>query len=141
MSRVSLHAFDTGVEEAARIGQRLGVAVRQIKVHHFPDGESLVTVVPSEATVIVYASLDHPNERMMDLLLAAEALCRNGATRLVLVAPYLCYMRQDKAFHEGEAISQRLLGDLLGRRFDRIITIDSHLHRVNSLAEIGRAHV
>ena len=136
MSRVSLHAFDTGVEEAARIGQRLGVAVRQIKVHHFPDGESLVTVVPSEATVIVYASLDHPNERMMDLLLAAEALRHNGATRLVLVAPYLCYMRQDKAFHEGEAISQRLLGDLLGRRFDRIITIDSHLHRVNSLAEV-----
>ena len=132
MSRLSLHAFDTGLEEAGRIGQRLGVAVRPVKVHHFPDGESLVTVVPSESTVVIYASLDHPNERMMDLLLAAEALRRNGATRLVLVAPYLCYMRQDKAFHEGEAISQRLLGDLLGRKFDRIVTIRSNLRPSNS---------
>ena len=35
--------------------------------------------------------------------------------RLVLVAPYLCYMRQDTAFHEGEAISQKVIGPLLRR--------------------------
>ena len=49
------------------------------------------------------------------LLFAAEALRRGGAKRLVLLAPYLCYMRQDAAFHEGEAISQKVIGALLAR--------------------------
>ena len=50
---------------------------------------------------------------MIALLFAAEALRREGAQRLMLVAPYLCYMRQDAAFHEGEAISQRVIGGLI----------------------------
>ncbi|MFZ3033483.1 MAG: ribose-phosphate diphosphokinase [Parvibaculum sp.] len=136
MSGLSLHAFKGGMEEAARIARRLGVVLHPIDVHCFPDGESLVTVSPPQSSAIVYASLDHPNERLMDLLLAAEALRRNGVNRLVLVAPYLCYMRQDKAFHDGEAISQHVMGRLLGGTFDRIVTIDPHLHRVKTIGEV-----
>ena len=33
----------------------------------------------------------------------------------ILLAPYLCYMRQDTAFHEGEAISQKVVGALIAR--------------------------
>ena len=54
--------------------------------------------------------LDRPNDKLIALLFAAEALRREGAKRLVLVAPYLCYMRQDAAFQEGEAISQKVVG-------------------------------
>ncbi len=60
-------------------------------------------------------SLDRPNDKLIALLFAAEALRRGGARRLVLVAPYLCYMRQDAAFHAGEAISQKVIGPLLAR--------------------------
>jgi ribose-phosphate pyrophosphokinase len=66
-----------------------------------------VTVGPSSPTVIIYAPLDRPNDKLLAILFAAEALRRGGTKRLVLVAPYLCYMRQDAAFHAGEAISQR----------------------------------
>ena len=65
---------------------------------------------------IIYAPLDRPNEKLLAILFAAEALRRNGASRLVLLAPYLCYMRQDTAFHEGEAISQKVVGRLLAQR-------------------------
>jgi ribose-phosphate pyrophosphokinase len=44
-------------------------------------------------------------------------------------------MRQDKAFHPGEAVSQRIVGTLLARYFDALITVDSHLHRVHCLQE------
>ena len=79
------------------------------------------------------APLDQPNEKLIALLFAAEALRREGARRLVLVAPYLAYMRQDAAFHAGEAISQRVVGDMFARTFDRIVTVDAHLHRTATL--------
>ncbi len=94
--------------EAARLAARLGVSTHDNRGASFPDGELRVTVGPAAATTIVYASLDHPNDKLLALLFAAEALRRGGAQRLVLVAPYLCYMRQDAAFHDGEAISQKV---------------------------------
>jgi ribose-phosphate pyrophosphokinase len=123
---------------AARLGVGLGVGLGfdEIGVHRFPDGELRITVGPAAATTILYIPLDQPNEKLIALLLAAEALRRNGARRLVLVAPYLCYMRQDAAFHPGEAISQRAVGRLLATMMDRIITVDAHLHRTPDIADV-----
>jgi ribose-phosphate pyrophosphokinase len=123
--------------EARRLATRLHIAADEIIVHTFPDGEIKVTVAtPAAATTIVYAPLDRPNDKLLALMLAAEALRREGARRLVLVAPYLCYMRQDSAFHPGEAISQKVVGRLLASVFDRIVTVDAHLHRTASIANV-----
>jgi ribose-phosphate pyrophosphokinase len=54
----------------------------------------------------------------------------------VLLAPYLAYMRQDIAFQPGEAVSQRHVAGLLARLFDAVVTVDPHLHRINSLDEV-----
>jgi hypothetical protein len=54
---------------------------------------------------------------------------------LTLVAPYLAYMRQDIAFHPGEAVSQRIVGPFLASLFDAVVTVDPHLHRVATLQE------
>ena len=61
---------------------------------------------------------------------------REGANRLILVAPYLCYMRQDAAFRRGEAISQRVVGRLLSQVVDRVTTVDAHLHRTTEIKSI-----
>lgn len=110
--------------------------VLPVKVHRFPDGESLVTVEGKANTAFLYRSLDDPNAKLVELLLAASALRDGGASRIILVAPYLAYMRQDVAFREGEAVSQRVIGRLLADHFDGIITVDPHLHRVRSLGEV-----
>jgi ribose-phosphate pyrophosphokinase len=107
-----------------------------INQHSFPDGEIRVTVGPVSPTAIIYASLDHPNDKLVALLFAAEALRRGGCKRIVLLSPYLCYMRQDVSFREGEAISQRAVGRLLAGIADRIITVDAHLHRTHELAMV-----
>jgi ribose-phosphate pyrophosphokinase len=85
---------------------------------------------------IIYASLDRPNEKLIALTIAAEALRRGGAKRLVLLAPYLCYMRQDTAFHEGEAIGQKAIGALIAGCIDRVITVDAHLHRTHDIRAV-----
>jgi ribose-phosphate pyrophosphokinase len=45
-------------------------------------------------------------------------------------------MRQDTAFHEGEAISQRAIGAMLVRCVDRIVTVDAHLHRTPDIGAV-----
>jgi ribose-phosphate pyrophosphokinase len=107
-----------------------------IAQHSFPDGEIRVTMAAVSPTSIIYASLDQPNDKLIALLLAAEALRRGGCKRIVLLAPYLCYMRQDAAFRQGEAISQKAIGRLLASIADRIITVDAHLHRTHDIASV-----
>ena len=53
-----------------------------------------------------------------------------------LVAPYLAYMRQDKQFQPGEAVTSRTVARLLSDSFDWLMSIDPHLHRYKSLSEI-----
>jgi ribose-phosphate pyrophosphokinase len=123
-------------EEAHRLADKAGVDCADVEVHRFPDGESRVRLpetLPSR--VVFYTSLDDANRRLIELELAAATALQLGARTLTLVAPYLCYMRQDVAFHPGEAVSQRIVGALLARHFDTLITVDPHLHRTPRLAD------
>lgn len=133
---LSLHYFADQAEPAIRLAQQMNCPVQEIMTHNFPDGEVKVTVAAVTETILLYTSLDHPNGRLISLALAASALRDNGARRIVLVAPYLCYMRQDMAFKPGEAVSQRVIGAFLAGYFDRIVTVDPHLHRTPDLQTI-----
>ncbi|TFV41467.1 ribose-phosphate pyrophosphokinase [Bradyrhizobium frederickii] len=136
MSTIALQTLPGGRDAAKRLAGRLGLSCSEIAVHRFPDGELRIAVAPAADTTLLYAPLDQPNDKLIALLFAAEALRRGGAKRLVLVAPYLSYMRQDAAFHAGEAISQRAMGDLLARTVDRIVTVDAHLHRTPDIRSV-----
>jgi ribose-phosphate pyrophosphokinase len=132
-----LHAFPDSLVFARKLGGALGRPVERIALHHFPDWESLVRVRATPgAPAIVVRSLDDPNAKLVELLLAADALRRAGASELTLVSPYLAYMRQDRVFTPGEPISQRVVGALLGGAFDRVLTVEAHLHRVKKLGEV-----
>ncbi len=124
---------------ATELATRLELKCGEIELHRFPDGESRVRV-PAELPrhVIICRTLDRPDKKLIELLLAASAARDNGAINLTLVAPYLCYMRQDKAFHAGEAVSQQSIGALLGTIFDAVLTVDPHLHRIERLEQAVR---
>jgi ribose-phosphate pyrophosphokinase len=136
VSKTVIQSLPSGAGDTGRLAARFGLGFHEIGLHRFPDGELRVTVGPAAPTTIIYAPLDRPNDKLIALLLATEALRRAGATRLVLLAPYLCYMRQDTAFHEGEAISQRAVGRLIATIVDRVITVDAHLHRTQDIGAV-----
>ena len=46
------------------------------------------------------------------------------------------YMRQDKRFEPGEAITSQLFAKFLSNWLDYLITVDPHLHRVHHLSKI-----
>jgi ribose-phosphate pyrophosphokinase len=113
-----------------------GLNFAEIELHRFPDGESLLRLPEYlPACVVIYRSLDRANEKLVELALAACTARELGANKITLVAPYLCYMRQDKAFHPGEAVSQHIVGNMLASWFDALVTVDPHLHRVHHLEQ------
>lgn len=123
---------------AARLAGECGGEVGRLDLHRFPDGECLVRILSnvSGREVALVCTLANPDPQVLGLLFAADA-CRDlGCSRVTLVAPYLAYMRQDKQFKPGEAVSSRSFARTISGRFDRLVTVDPHLHRYASLAEL-----
>ena len=135
-SETLLLHFAEDEASATRIAQAANMAMARIERHRFPDGELKLRLPPQlPPHVVLLRTLDHPNEKLVELLLVARTARQLGATHLTLVAPYLAYMRQDIAFNPGEVVSQRVVGAFLAGLFDAVITVDPHLHRVATLEE------
>lgn len=124
--------------EQAVLAASLGWPVGQWEWRHFPDGESYVRVhsAVQGQQVGILCSLNQPDAKLLPLVFLASALRQQGAARITLVAPYLAYMRQDIAFHTGEAVTSEIFAPLLSRYVDALVTIDPHLHRHASLEAI-----
>ncbi len=86
--------------------------------------------------VVLVTSLDHPDESFLTLQFTACTIREMKPNRIMLVAPYLSYLRQDTRFHPGEAITSKYYARLLSNCIDVLITVDPHLHRYKKLDEI-----
>jgi ribose-phosphate pyrophosphokinase len=130
-------AFDDEAPLAQSLAAALGWSCERIDRHRFPDGETRLRLPPQlPPQVALLRGLQQPNEKLTELLLAAAGARELGAKKLMLVSPYLAYMRQDIAFTPGEVVSQRHLGRLLAAYFDAVVTVDPHLHRVATMDEV-----
>jgi ribose-phosphate pyrophosphokinase len=85
---------------------------------------------------VILCSLNRPDAKTLPLIFLARTLKEIGATKVTLVAPYLGYMRQDKRFQEGEAVTSDIFAHLLSPYIDALITVDPHLHRHHAMKEI-----
>lgn len=110
----------------------------EITVHSFPDGETLVKLDTAVAgkDVLLLCTLDRPDEKATALMFFAKTAKELGAKSVRLIAPYLGYMRQDKRFHDGEAITSNIFAAFLSQHFDSLVTVDPHLHRHKNMNEI-----
>ena len=123
---------------AQSIAQSGDFELGQIEIRRFPDGETYLRhLSPLKGrSVVLVCTLDHPDAKLVPLLFAASAAREHGAQRVGLVAPYLAYMRQDRQFRAGEAVSARLFAAQLSANFDWLVTVEPHLHRIASLSEV-----
>ncbi|MBN1803017.1 MAG: ribose-phosphate diphosphokinase [Candidatus Lokiarchaeota archaeon] len=102
--------------------QILGVKIaKELGINHilstqtkiFADGENYLrldledeTVVQGSETIIVQSTgpsaSGNQNARLFELLMMISAVKRMGASKIIVVIPYLAYARQDKIFRPGE---------------------------------------
>ena len=119
---------------AEQIGSEKGEAI----IRQFPDGETYVRIESdvSGKQVVLVCTLDHPDQKLLPLYFLSKTAKSLGAQNVLLIAPYLAYMRQDKRFQPGEGITSEYFAALVSQFANAMITIDPHLHRRSSLAEI-----
>jgi ribose-phosphate pyrophosphokinase len=94
------------------------------------------TSLNRQTVVIVQSFHPDPDHSLLEVIFAAETARDLGARKVMLVAPYLAYMRQDKRFKSGEAISSKIMAKLVNASCDKILTIDPHLHRYQTMGEL-----
>ncbi len=121
-----------------KISQQIGGKVGKLVIRQFPDEETYVKIESDvkDANVIIVASLDRPNTKIIPLVFVANTAKDLGAKRVTILATYLAYMRQDKMFTQGEGVTSQYFASLLSLCVDELITVDPHLHRRKSLNEI-----
>jgi ribose-phosphate pyrophosphokinase len=107
-------------------------------LRRFPDGETYLRIDSDvrDRAVALVCTLHQPDARFLPLAFMADTLRDLGAHSIGLVTPYLAYMRQDRRFKPGEALTSSSFARLLSGQFDWLVTVDPHLHRRRSLAEI-----
>jgi len=77
----------------------------------------------------------HPSD-IIKILMAKDALDRQGYTRVDLVMPYIPYARQDRVCNPGEAFSLKVFCDLINNaNFQRVTVFDPHSDVAPALLE------
>lgn len=123
---------------ARELAARLCVAVVVPEVRQFPDGELYVRIEADVAghEVILVGSLHGRGDTFLRIAFLADTARDLGASRVGLVAPYLAYLRQDDRFRSGEGVTARYFGRLMSQVVDWLVTVDPHLHRLDSLERV-----
>ena len=133
----SVVAIPGSEDHAGKLARALGVELVEPELRRFPDGELYVRLPKAAEHVVLCGSLyPAPAERFMELALIAGTARDLGAKRVGLVAPYLAFMRQDAAFADGEGVTARYFARLVSGVIDWMVTVDPHLHRLPSLANV-----
>ncbi|MFN8406329.1 MAG: ribose-phosphate pyrophosphokinase [Sphingobacteriaceae bacterium] len=120
------------------LAEKCGAVLGKLTIRSFPDKETYIRVESDvkEKQVILVCTLNYPDEKLLALYYLTHTVKELGAKSVCLVAPYLAYMRQDKRFQPGEAVTSTYFAKLISSFVDSLITIDPHLHRRSALGEI-----
>lgn len=126
------------IELGQALIRQLGFAEGLLEHRRFPDNETYLRICSpvSGRRVYLLCSLNDPDAKTNFVFFFSRTVKELGAARVDLIAPYLGYMRQDKRFHEGEAVTSTHYAQLISSVVDGLMTIDPHLHRHKSMQEI-----
>ena len=110
-------------------------------VGQFSDGEIQIDILDNirgRDVFIVQSVCPPSNDNLMELLLLIDACKRSAAGRIVAIAPYLGYARQDRRpRHARTPISARLVADMISvAGADHVVTVDIHADQIVGFFDI-----
>lgn len=124
---------------AKRVARKLKATYSEITVKDFPDEESYVKLKksPKGKKLSIFNSFAREqNDRLIESILAAGIGKDYKAKKIILVAPYFPYLRQDTHFEKFDSFSIKHIKSILDN-FDLILTVDPHLQRIKNIKKIS----
>lgn len=127
------------------IADYLGTTVGPMVIKNFADGEIYVQVkesVRGDDVFIVQPLCNPVNENLMELLIIIDAFKRASAKSITAVIPYYGYARQDRKTSGREAITAKLVADLLTTAgASRVLAMDLHTGQIQGFFNILVDHI
>ena len=125
-----------------KIAQELGIEAINTEIKKFPDGENYLrinledeTIIADKEVIIIQStgpsSSGNQNSRLMELFMIIDSVKRMGASKIIVIVPYLAYARQDKIFRPGESQFANVIFRILNSfGIDELYTVDIHAPEV-----------
>ncbi|MDR0899277.1 MAG: ribose-phosphate pyrophosphokinase [Lactobacillaceae bacterium] len=134
---------------AQKISERLGIPLAKQNLDRFADGEIRFNLDDSVRGANVYIiqstsaeGNNSVNDAWMELYISIDALRRASAHSINIIMPYYGYARQDRKARSREAITSRMVADLLERvGADRLVALDLHATQIQGFFDIPVDHL
>lgn len=125
---------------AREVAERMGVGLGQATTRRLPDSEihvMLDEVVRDQEIFIIQPCSEPVNENLVELLLYLDAFRRASAHKITAVVPYFPYARQERMAQGREAISARVVANMLENMgAGRVIYVDIHSRAIQGFFNI-----
>jgi len=121
------------------LADELKCGVVEPEMRRFPDGDLYVRCaeeLDKETAVILQTPFTDP--MIVEHRLVQDAVSNAGAERVISIAPYMSYSRQDKPFKRGESASAFPVLDWLASGCDELVLVDAH--NPDIIGEGGKIH-
>ena len=145
MSNLKVFSGSANLPLAQEICDHLGVALGQVKLKRFSDGEvnfQILENVRGTDVFLIQPTSPPVNENLMELLIMIDAFKRSSAQRITAVIPYYGYARQDRKDKPRVPLSSKLVGDLLSATgTHRLLTMDLHAGQIQGFFDIPVDHL
>ena len=142
---IKLFAGRSNPALAQEIADYLGTTVGPMVIKNFADGEIYVQVKESirgDDVFIIQPLCNPVNENLMELLIMIDAFKRASAKSITAVIPYYGYARQDRKTSGREAITAKLVADLLTTAgVTRVLAMDLHTGQIQGFFNILVDHI
>lgn len=125
---------------AAAVAAELGAALTACSIDRFPDGELAVEIgepVRGRTVFLIQPTGPLVNDRLVELLLLADACRRAAAGRIIALIPYFGYARSDRRMGRRTPVSARAAADMMTNSgIDHVLTLDVHAPQLEGFFRI-----
>ncbi len=130
----------THPELAKEVASELGVELSPITINKFSCGETYVNVddtVRGKDVYIIHTATENVNDNYMELFLILDAMKRSVANSVHVITPHFGYARQDRRTKTREAMSCKVIANLLERvGAEHLITFNLHSDQIQGFFDI-----
>ena len=142
MENIQVFACSDSAEEITQeICDYLGIKKGEIKRFKFKNDNNFVQIGETvrEKDIFIVQTTEPPvNERIMEMLIVADALKRASVKRITLVLPYYMYSRSDKKDQSRVPVTAKLIAQLIeASGVDRVLTCDLHNMAIQAYFDIN----